>query len=459
MMRSLTCLLERIASVLLCSYDMPCCANLLTFYCSSYPHGGWVLTGLILSCLAALASTMWGVSSCRFLYIDYTSDRGGFADYYLDPTPDGDPVLYRTGAGMFTWLVPFDNDWSDGFCQGYTDLQRDAFSDHSFETARIFAVLSVLAAIGVTIWTWFLACISLGKFQIYMMSTILGLLVIFCGFTFLIFSSNLCNHLVEAQGYGSDCTLDQGGLVTIAAVILWSVAALISIIYIKPPDQDLVLMNGQITNAFENRLEERRRRKEKDRKLANLLAEQKKSNQELSARQRARLDALESSEKSNGAQSPGALQASETAATTPSPPRRPPQSLEEQDGTVELQLGLSYSEEAESQRQQQRLSRSSHREPWESQPPRGQSYATSASSQSQQLSQQRSVQELNTLQQMELDSLMASMEDQSHRTSPRSSGATVDPPGVFQRLQQASKREPTPMAHSQDAASANAAEI
>jgi hypothetical protein len=48
---------------------------------------------------------MWCVSSCRFLYLDYTSDRGDFSDFYLDPTPYGAPVAYRTGAGMFTYLI------------------------------------------------------------------------------------------------------------------------------------------------------------------------------------------------------------------------------------------------------------------------------------------------------------------------------------------------------------------
>jgi hypothetical protein len=355
--------------------------------------------------MSAFASTMWGVSSCRFLYLDYTSDRGDFSEFYLDPTPDGDPVLYRTGAGMFTWLVPFENDWSDGSCQGYTALQREAFSDHTFETARIFAVLSVLGGLGVMVWTWFLACISLGRFQIYMLSTVLGLLTIFCGMTFLIFSSNLCNILVEAQGYDSDCTLDQGGLVTIAAVILWTVAALITIIYIQPPEQDLVVKDGKISNAFEQRLEERRLR-ERDRKLANILSDQKKFNQNLLARQRDRLAALEEQSKSP----------SKTAAMTPSPPppsRRPPQPLEEQDGTVELELGQSYSQ-AESPRRQK-----------QSRP-------------------KRSGRELDFRQgQLELDLLVASTEEQqSHSSSPRSSGVmAADPPGGFQR-QQASRRDP-----------------
>jgi hypothetical protein len=268
-----------------------------------------------------------------------------------------------------------------------------------------------------------------------MMSCILGLLVVFCGLTFLIFSSDLCNTLADEQGHDvdSDCTLDQGGLVTIAAVILWAVAALIAIIYIKPPGRELVVMNGQVTNAFDHRLEERRLRKEKDKQLANLLAEQKKSNNTLLERQRARLAALQESK------SP------KTPATTPSPPppprRNPPQSLENQDGTVELELGPSYSDAVESPQQPQQ-SRSSPKS--RSFSDRGKSLYASLSSPSQppprqqSQSRSRSAQELDRQQELELDMLVASTQSN-------------DPPGRFQR-QRALKPEPIPMVHSPSAA-------
>jgi hypothetical protein len=59
------------------------------------------LSGLIFSCITALAATLWGVSSCRFAFVDFVSDRGDFSDFYLDPTSDGDPVYYRAGIGEF----------------------------------------------------------------------------------------------------------------------------------------------------------------------------------------------------------------------------------------------------------------------------------------------------------------------------------------------------------------------
>jgi len=37
---------------------------------------------LVLSCVCALAATMWGMASCRFMSIDYITDRGSFSDFY-----------------------------------------------------------------------------------------------------------------------------------------------------------------------------------------------------------------------------------------------------------------------------------------------------------------------------------------------------------------------------------------
>jgi len=210
---------------------------------------------------------MYGVASCRFAFVDFTSDRGGFEDFYFDPTADGSPIQYRAGIGLFQRLVPFDpEDWSDGSCAGYTTLQREAFSDQLFEISRIFAVLTVLGGISVTIWSLFLACLSLGKWQIRVMTFILILLSLLCGMTFILFQAQLCQDLVSDQdeSYTTKCTVDQGGLVVIAATILWAVAALICYVYIKPPEVDMRISNGQITNAHE----QRRRQRQKQRMLA-----------------------------------------------------------------------------------------------------------------------------------------------------------------------------------------------
>jgi hypothetical protein len=251
----------------------------VVFSYSSFPHGGWVLTWFMLSTCAALAATMWGVATCRFLFVDYVTDRGDFSDFFADPTADGDPVRRRVGAGLFSWLTPYDGeaDWTDGQCSGYTERQREHFGDTIFEVARIFAVFATLGGMGITLWVLFLACISLGRFQLWMMSAVLGFIAVSVGLTFMIFQSKLCTDLVTYQdvSFETKCTIDQGGLVVIAAVIFWVVAFLISVVYIKPPEADLTLQNGRITNAFEERQQQRLRRG-KERKMQQTLSAQRR---------------------------------------------------------------------------------------------------------------------------------------------------------------------------------------
>eukprot|EP00538_Stauroneis_constricta_P013372 CAMPEP_0119557766 /NCGR_PEP_ID=MMETSP1352-20130426/9316_1 /TAXON_ID=265584 /ORGANISM="Stauroneis constricta, Strain CCMP1120" /LENGTH=332 /DNA_ID=CAMNT_0007604907 /DNA_START=146 /DNA_END=1144 /DNA_ORIENTATION=+ len=203
---------------------------------------------------------MWGVSSCRFLYVDFISDRGNdFNAIFLDPTADTEPIEQRIGAGLFTWLDAFEeDDWSRGSCTGYSEAVLSRVLDTTLDAARIFAVLSVLLGWGVIFWIIFLSCISLGRYQIWMLRCICGVEIFFTGFTMLIFQSRLCKRLVESRGHESKCTIDQGGLVVIAACILWSVAFLITCLYIKPRELDMTIVNGRIANAFDERLASRK---------------------------------------------------------------------------------------------------------------------------------------------------------------------------------------------------------
>ena len=240
-------------------------------FCSA-PHGGWAILGLIVASSCGLASSMWGVASCRFMFVDYETDRGvnteinGF-NFFLDPTADlAEPVQQRVGAGLFSWLFPNEDatTWSDGRCVGYNQSQREHFGDEIFEVSRIFAVLTVLSGMGMTLWILFLLCLSLNRIQIWLMRFVLGILPVFSGLTFIIFYSDLCTDLVSYQDetYETNCTIDQGGLVVIAGAIFWTIAFLISLIYIKPPEADLRIQNGKITNAFNARQEERLRREQ-----------------------------------------------------------------------------------------------------------------------------------------------------------------------------------------------------
>jgi hypothetical protein len=206
---------------------------------------------------------MWGVSSCRYLYVDFRSDRGDFGEFYKDPTANGEAVTYRAGAGLFTWLVPFESsDWSEGQCAGYNQLQQEVFGDTIFQVSQVFAVLSVVGGVSMTAWTLFLSCFSLRKLQIWAMSLGFFLLSCFVAFSLLIFQSALCQDLVSYQNpsYTSKCTLDQGGLIAIAGSILWFVAFLICVVYIKSPENDVTFLpSGEVVNAFEMRQANRQR--------------------------------------------------------------------------------------------------------------------------------------------------------------------------------------------------------
>jgi hypothetical protein len=154
----------------------------------------------MIACLASMAASMWGISSCRMAFVEYTNDRGEFDEFYLDPTANEEPVTRRTGIGLFQWLDPFDEtDWSQGQCRGYTQLQLDFFADTFLEIARGCGIMAVLGAVTTAFWVLFLNCVAMGQYQIKLMQFCLLALTLNVGGTFLIFQSNLCKDLVSYQ--------------------------------------------------------------------------------------------------------------------------------------------------------------------------------------------------------------------------------------------------------------------
>jgi hypothetical protein len=232
---------------------------------SSFPHGGWALFALMVSCITALSATMYGMASCRFLYVDFQSDRGDFSQFYLDSNLEGEVVKYRAGIGIFSWLLPSDaNDWSKGTCLGYTEVQKETFGDGIFEASRVFGLLSVLGGIIITSCCFFLTCISLTKLQIWLMNAVLFLLAWFVGLTFIVFQSQLCQDLMDFNDNSqtSECSIDRGGLATIAACLFWCVALVVSIFCIKATEQlnMTVLPDRQIVSTgFEERQQQENR--------------------------------------------------------------------------------------------------------------------------------------------------------------------------------------------------------
>jgi len=180
------------------------------------------------------------VSSCRLLVISFVSDEGGFEETFSEfAVQQGQAASFTTGVGLFQWLRPNDADdpdsWSDGSCVGYQSTMLDVFSEPLFETARGFAVFSVLIAIVVVAWIFLMVCVAWTRFQIWIMSALLLAAGIATSMTLLMKQSALC----QTTFLDRDCALDQGGLVMIAAVILWVAAFMISVVFLKPlPDDE-----------------------------------------------------------------------------------------------------------------------------------------------------------------------------------------------------------------------------
>ena len=70
---------------------------------------------LVLSCICALAATMWGMASCRFMYIDYITDRGSFSDFYR-------------GSFLFCFVLVTTNVFQE--CNGTQQRQLSRFSSY-----------------------------------------------------------------------------------------------------------------------------------------------------------------------------------------------------------------------------------------------------------------------------------------------------------------------------------------
>jgi hypothetical protein len=203
--------------------------------CSTSPHGGSIVGSLILSGAAALTATMYAITSCRFFVVSFTSETGGFEEYFSNSQSAGagrSVVLYKTGIGLFQWLRPFDLDgeWSNGSCAGYQDLMRDQVSDALFETARVFASLAVIASCFLFLWSIALTCFENNQLQIILFCVCSFAGTVCSGMTFLLARSSLCHEQFATR----ECTLDEGGLVMIAGTILWLASFVLSVMFMRP---------------------------------------------------------------------------------------------------------------------------------------------------------------------------------------------------------------------------------
>ncbi|CAB9504699.1 expressed unknown protein [Seminavis robusta] len=211
----------------------------------SYPHGGRSVSFLWFALVGATICTCYSISSCRLVVLTYTSNLGHFEDHFVNFDALSDE-RHTVGLGLFTWLRPSfyvdgDDDtvtratvgnWREGSCVGYNTLQLEDILDPTMEAVRILGVVSILLAFSVFLFSLMLSCLSLAAWQRYILSAACLFAGIGNGLVLLMLNSDLCTSMGTSGT--SSCVMDQGGLVSIAAVILWVCAALLTYFYIEP---------------------------------------------------------------------------------------------------------------------------------------------------------------------------------------------------------------------------------
>lgn len=239
---------------------MECVSSRTDFpYCSSFPHGTIISAGLLIATLSAISATFYSFLSCRYVLIDFRSKLGDFAELFANRGAGNVYINYRVSAGLFSWLQPTDSfNYKHGECAGYTGAQTNGFGDTTFNTVQYFAVTSVLLSIALVVWMLLMSCFALGKCQMNTMSIILFVQTILVGLSFMTLQSGLCTKVATE----TSCKMDQGGLVAVAAVILWFAAFLISWFLIGSAEDELVVVNGEIKNAYAERKAQRKLERE-----------------------------------------------------------------------------------------------------------------------------------------------------------------------------------------------------
>lgn len=251
--------------------------------------------GLLVATMSAMAATFYSFISCRYVLVDFSSHLGSFSEMFLNQGAGNVNVEYRMSAGLFTWLKPYNElEYSEGECTGYTGVQSDGFGDKAFNYVQYMAVTSVLLSIALLLWMFFMMCFSVGKCQLNTMSLLLFIQTLLVGLSFVILQSGLCKDV----GDDTSCKLDEGGLVCVAAVILWFIAFLVSWMFVDEVDHDhVVVVDGEPTTYTEIQ-SERELKREQKRAAKQEAAKQKKAARE-AARQEYEADVPQTPEQKN----------------------------------------------------------------------------------------------------------------------------------------------------------------
>lgn len=208
--------------------------------------------GLIVTTIGAFLATVYSAMSCRFVVVTYESKIGNFDTIFTSQGGGDELQVMNTAAGLFQWLEPTDS-WDTGACIGYTESALNVISDAYFETARFMAILAVVLGCFLFMWTLTLACISLGRIQIWLLAACQLLLAVFAALFFLIGQSNLCHNIEQ----DSNCRIDEGGLMAVAAAILWGIDFLLTVYFIRSPERK----REELVEALAEELAEKKRKK------------------------------------------------------------------------------------------------------------------------------------------------------------------------------------------------------
>lgn len=227
----------------------------LSFIHSIYAHGGFVTAALLASSIAGFVCTTYSAASCRFVRVEFKSERGNFDSLFSSQGSGNGFEPIQTGAGLYSWLAPSDS-WDVGTCTGYTQSALEVISDEMLEAARFLVVIAIILGLGVLLWILSLACISLGPKQIYLLAACQLLLVILVPMSFLVLQSDLCNSV----GQDTSCTIDEGAMVAIVAAVSWFIGFLICIFYMKSPEKERREREEEIQRRAEALAEKKRRK-------------------------------------------------------------------------------------------------------------------------------------------------------------------------------------------------------
>jgi len=186
---------------------------------------------LLISMGCGLVCTCYSVTSCQFFALDYGSTKDFDQYFFLRGESSNNYTSHTVGVGLFTWLRPFDTsqDWNDGTCAGYNQLQRNVIVDETFDALRIAGIVAVMLSFTIFLFALSMSCLSFSRIQRVM--TVLSAVATsgLTGSSFMMTQSGICTEI----GDHPNCVMDKGALAAIAGVGFWALTAAIAFYFLQ----------------------------------------------------------------------------------------------------------------------------------------------------------------------------------------------------------------------------------